>query len=198
MIHYLGDLQRRRHESKRQLLAVLDETWNLLYDEDQPTTTAGLANSVALGAFASTAYHHLGHRASFVNTAWHASLDYLMLVLQDIKERMNTVWEAFTASQPRSSNERAISENPADVFWGKVESIWVGTKGLDLEDYRPEVRKMEALLDVDGLLRDRMPPQLLFENYHEIPGKRAHLPFIVSCRRRTESIWDLVGTGRGI
>jgi len=152
-IHGLDDLQIRRRGCVEKLLAVLDEFWNL-YSADQTITAVSLAHSIALGAFARAIKHQLGHlhHPPFVNISWQQSLDDLILVFHDIKKFMNTVWEAFLA-QNRSS-EGVTFENPADVFWTLVETVWGRVSGLNLQDYRPGVNK---LLDVDEILDSKIP-----------------------------------------
>ena len=160
---YIGDLQMRRREYVKKLLALLDQTWNQ-YDADQSTATVALAHSVALGAFARAIHHHLDQHPPFIKAAWQGSLDDLMLAFHDIKLRMNTVWETFTAHQ-KDSTISFVPEAPGDVFWKKATTIWVGVSGLDLENYRPEV---EELIDVDGPLDSGIPLRLEEDDYYSM------------------------------
>jgi len=159
VIHGLDDLQTRRREHVKELLAVFDQTWDR-YCVEQSTTAQTLAHSISLGVFALAVHHHFGHPPPFVNIPWQGSLDDLMLVFQDIQKRMNTVWEEFSFRVVRYGVQK-----PADVFWEKAETVWVGVEGLDLEDYRPDVEK---LLDVGTLLRSSIPWQSDAKYYYKV------------------------------
>ncbi|RPB29953.1 hypothetical protein L211DRAFT_832646 [Terfezia boudieri ATCC MYA-4762] len=146
------DLQRRRRGYVKKLLAVLDEFWNL-YSTDQSITAVALAHSVALGAFARAVQYRIGysHQPPFVNMLWLQSLDDLMLVFQDIKQHIATVWDAFHAQH--RFPKYITFKNPADVFLKEAEIVWATISGLDLQDYRPGVCQ---LLEVGGILDSKI------------------------------------------
>ncbi|KAF8420994.1 hypothetical protein EV426DRAFT_718968 [Tirmania nivea] len=146
-----NDMQERRREYIEQFEAVINQTLNTYYAE-QPDPAEAPAHCVTLGAFAHAVHIYFG--APPVDLEWLGSIDDLMLVLREIKTRINTVWGAFTHltnSQIRFSLRRIgiALQNPAHVFWEKAVTVWTGISELHLKDYIPNV---EEALDVDGFL----------------------------------------------